>query len=906
MPDLPTGTVTFLFTDLEGSTRLWEQHPEAMRAAVSRHDELLREAFEAHHGHVFKTVGDAFCVAFGAAPDALAAALAAQLGLAGEAWGEAGPLRARIALHTGTADERGGDYYGPATNRVARLLAVSHGGQTLLSQAAAGLVRDALPPAATLRDLGAHRLKDLQQPEAVLQLVHPGLADDFPPLRSLDALPQNLPLQLTSFVGREGQLTALAGLLGTTRLLTLTGAAGSGKTRLALQLAAERVEDYPEGIWFIDLAALTDAALVPQTVAAALSVREVPGRALLDVLTEALRPRTLLLVLDNCEHLIEACAGLAERLLRACPGVRVLATSREALNVAGEMAWPVPALSIPDPRDLPHHELALTLNQYEAVRLFVDRACMAKPDFSVTNQNAPAVAQICHQLDGVPLAIELAAARVKVMAVEQIAARLNDRFRLLTGGSRTALPRHQTLRAAIDWSYGLLSEPERQVLRRLSVFAGGWSLEGAEAVCASEGLEGWEALDMQAHLIDKSLVLLEHAGGGEARYRLLGTIRQYAADRLVEAGEAAATRDRHFDWYLALVQSASPELRGPRQADWLERLEQEHDNFRAALEWSVAREDDGEGALRLAGELGRFWYMRSYFGEGSHWLEVTRAKAGGAAPTLRARALRRLASLMFEQGDRDQSRKLFEQALELYRELDDKSGLARTLLGLGNVHLFKNEYDLARGRYEEGLTAAREVGDAQNIASSLANLGELARMRGDHEAARALYQEAFDVGGEDSLQNQAVNSFNLGQLALAADDVSAARGFYVKSLSTASKLGDRSTIAYALEGMAGVGLFEGQPELAGRLLGAADHLRNAINSPIFVTDILLYERTVAGVRAALGAEAFTAARAAGASLPLEQVVQLALAAGSRPAGTAAGADGEDSPAAAGGKKTADA
>jgi predicted ATPase/class 3 adenylate cyclase len=906
MPELPTGTVTFLFTDLEGSTRLWDQHPEAMRAAVARHDQLLQEAFERNRGHVFKTVGDAFCVAFGAAPDALAAALAAQLALASEAWGEAGPLRARMALHTGTADERAGDYFGPATNRVARLLAVSHGGQTLLSQTASGLVRDALPEAATLKGLGAHRLKDLQQPEEVFQLVHHGLPADFPPLRSLDALPQNLPLQLTSFVGRETQLATLTGLLKTTRLLTLTGAAGSGKTRLALQLAAERAEDYPEGIWFVDLAALTDPALVPQTVAAALSVREVPGRPLPEVLAEALRPRTLLLVLDNCEHLIEACAALTERLLRACPGVRVLATSREALNVAGEVAWPVPALSIPDPRELPQHELADALSQYEAVRLFIDRACMAKPDFAVSNQNAPAVAQICHQLDGVPLAIELAAARVKVMAVEQIAARLNDRFRLLTGGSRTALPRHQTLRAAIDWSYGLLAEPERQVLRRLSVFAGGWSLEAAEAVCAAEGLEGWEALELQAHLIDKSLVLLEQTRGGEARYRLLGTIRQYAADRLVEAGEAAATRDRHFDWYLELAQKAAPELRGAQQAEWLERLEQEHDNLRAALEWSVAREDDGEPALRLAGELGRFWYVRSYFGEGSHWLEVTRAKAGGAAPSVLARALRWSAALALEQGSRVQARKLLEQALELLRELDDKRGLARALISMGNVHLYGAEYDLARACYEEGLAAAREVGDTPYMATALGNLGELARLRGDLEAARAFYQESLEAHGESETQGRAVNLFNLGQLALFANDAREARGMYQKSLATSVKLGARSNIAYGLEGLAGVAVLEGQAERAGRLLGAAEALRKAINARIDKADLPLYERTLAAVDAALGNEAFTAARAAGAALSLEKAVQLALtedSSGSRPM---ASVGREDPAARAGEKKEADA
>jgi predicted ATPase/class 3 adenylate cyclase len=899
MSGLPTGTVTFLFTDLEGSTRLWEEHAEAMRAAVARHDELVRNAFERHHGHVFKTGGDAFCVAFQSAPDALAAALAAQLALAGESWGETGPLRVRMALHSGSADERGGDYYGQAPNRVARLLAVGHGGQTLLSQAAAGLVRDALPRDVALSDLGAHRLKDLQQPEPVFQLVHPGLPDGFPPLRSLESVPHNLPLQLTSFVGRERELKELAQLLETTRLLTLTGAGGSGKTRLALQLGAERLEDYPEGIWFIDLAALTDAALVTQTVAAALGVREQPGRALVEVLAEALRQRALLLVLDNCEHLIEACAGLAERLLRACPGVRVLATSREALNVAGEMAWPVPALSSPDPRDLPRREIVPSLAQYEAVRLFIDRASMVKPHFVLTDQNAPAVAQICHQLDGIPLAIELAASRVKVMAVDHIASRLDDRFRLLTGGSRTALPRHQTLRAAIDWSYGLLSEPERRLLRRLSVFAGGWSLEAVEAVCAGEGLEAWEVLDLQALLIEKSLVLLEKAGGGEERYRLLGTIRHYAADRLVEAGEAGPTRGRHLDWFLALAERASPELRSDKQAEWLECLEQEHENLRAALEWSMAAAGDGEPAVRLAGALWRFWYVRGYLAEGSRWLEAALAKGDGAAAAPRARALRGAGNLLDEMGDAKRARAPLEQALALYRELGDKYGLARTLLVLGSMDNRESLHDRARARYEEALEAAREIGDAGIVGGVLNSLGELARLRGDHAAARTFYLESLEAHGESETQGRAVPLFNLGQLELAADNSRAARGLYQASLRTAVKLGARSHIAYALEGLAGAAMLKGQPERAGRLLGAAEALRKVINAHMDATDLPLYERTVAAARAALGEEAWAAARAAGAALPLEQAVRLGLEEASPNAQpmTAAGRDGLPTPAA---------
>ncbi len=905
MSELPTGTVTFLFTDLEGSTRLWDEHPEAMREAVARHDVLLRGAFASHRGHVFKTGGDAFCVAFQSAPDALAAALAAQLALATEGWGETGPLRARMALHTGTADERGGDYYGQAPNRVARLLVVGHGGQTLLSQALTGLVRDSLPRDAALRDLGVHRLKDLQESEPVFQLAHPDLPDGFPPLRSLDSVPHNLPLQLTSFVGRERELKELAQLLGATRLLTLTGAGGSGKTRLALQLGAERLEDYAAGIWFVDLAALTDPGLVPQTVAAALGVREQPGRALADVLAEALRQKTLLLVLDSCEHLIEACAALADRFLRTCPGVRVLATSREALNVAGEMAWPVPALSSPDPRELPPKELVLSLAQYEAVRLFLDRAAMAKPHFALTDQNAPAVAQICHQLDGIPLAIELAASRVKVMAVDQIATRLDDRFRLLTGGSRTALPRHQTLRAAIDWSYGLLLEPERRLLRRLSVFAGGWSLEAAEAVCAGEGLENWEVLELQAHLIDKSLVLLEKAGGEEERYRLLGTIRQYAADRLVETGEAGPTRDRHLEWFLAFAERASLELRGARQADWLERIEREHENLRATLEWSMAAKDDGEAAVRLAGALWRFWWVRGYLAEGSRWLEAALAKGDRASSGPRARALRGFGNLVDEMGDFKSARSTLEQALALYRELADKYGLARTLMVLGSLDNRESLHDRARACYEESLAAAREIGSMDIVGGVLNSLGELARLRGDHEAARNFYRQSLEAHGQSDTQGRAIPMFNLGQLELAANEAGAARGLYRESLSASVKLGARSNIAYCLEGLAGVASLEHEPERSARLLGAAEALRTTINSHMDATDLPLYERTVAATRSALGEEGYAAARATGTTLSLEQAIELALAETTPHAQPTAGAQGHVLPLRAAGSRGAD-
>jgi class 3 adenylate cyclase len=477
-----TATCTFVFTDIEGSTKLWDEKPEAMRKALAQHDALVRARLS-QNGEVFKTMGDAFYAAFKSPSEALSTVSELQKELQGQSWGEIGTLRVRIALHTGEAETRDNDYFGTALNRVSRLLSSGHGGQILLSQATYELVRDSLPLGADTRFLGEHRLRDLERPESIYQLLAPGLPTDFPPLRSLSELPNNLPLQVTSFVGREKELTDVEKLIRKNRLVTFTGSGGTGKTRLSMQAAAELLPDFEDGVWLVELAPLTEPDLVPQTVAGALKVREEPGRPLLETLVSHLKDKKLLLILDNCEHLLDAAARLADAIGRQCPNVHLIATSREPLAIQGEQVYRVPSLSTPDPKK---KETVEALNQYEAVRLFIDRALLAQTSFAVTNENAPAVAQICHRLDGIPLALELAAARVRAMPVETIASRLDDRFRLLTGGSRTALPRQQTLRATIDWSYGLLDEKEKTLLRRLSVFAGGWTLEAAEKVCADD------------------------------------------------------------------------------------------------------------------------------------------------------------------------------------------------------------------------------------------------------------------------------------------------------------------------------------------------------------------------------------------------------------------------------------
>lgn len=475
-------TLTFVFTDIEGSTRLWDEKPDAMRKALAQHDSVLRQKFS-QKGQVFKTIGDAFCVAYESPSQAVEAAGDVQKELNGQDWGEIGAIRVRIGLHTGEAEHRDDDYFGPSLNRVARVLSSGHGGQILMTQATYELVRDALPKDTEARSLGEHRLRDLERPETIYQLTVTGLQTDFPPLKSLSELPNNLPLQMTSFVGREKELADVEKLVRKNRLVTFTGSGGTGKTRLSMQAAANLLSDFEDGVWLVELAPLTEPDLVPQTVAAALKVREEPGRPLMDTLVSHFKDKKLLLILDNCEHLLDASARLADAIGKQCPNVHIIATSREPLAIQGEQVYRVPSLSTPDPKK---KESLESLNQYEAVRLFIDRALLAQPSFAVTNENAPSVAQICHRLDGIPLALELAAARVRAMPVETIASRLDDRFRLLTGGSRTALPRQQTLRATIDWSYGLLDEKEKTLLRRLSVFAGGWTLEAAEKVCADD------------------------------------------------------------------------------------------------------------------------------------------------------------------------------------------------------------------------------------------------------------------------------------------------------------------------------------------------------------------------------------------------------------------------------------
>ena len=573
----PTGTVTFLFTDIEGRTRLAQDYPEEMPRLLARHNAILNQSVEKYHGFVFRIVGDSFSVAFDTAIDALSAALEAQHILQTESWSPA-PIRVRMGIHTGSAQlredpQQGRAYEGYATLALTqRVMSVGHGGQILLSQTTHDLVKDRLLSGIELRDLGERRLKDILRLEHIYQVAAPDLLSEFPPLSTLESINHNLPAQLTSFIGREEEIAKAREVLASTRILTFTGPGGTGKTRLSLQVAAEEIPAFKDGVWLIELASLVDGTYVLSAISSTLNLREIHDVPLIDTVTDYLRGKPLLLILDNCEHLVETCAQLTQHLLHACSKLKIITSSREALGIPGETVYRVPSLSLPQQVEV-HEDVSAIVN-YEAPRLFVERARKANPGFVLTRENAPHVTQICQRLDGIPLAIELAAARVRLFTPQQIAERLRDRFKLLTGGSRTALPRQQTLRALIDWSYLTLNETEQNVLRSLAVFSGGWTFEGAESVAgeieAMEGLSG---------LVNKSLVNVEEQAG-ESRYSYLETIRQYAMERLLESGDVANVRDRHLAYFMDYAQRAEQHFGTAELMLWLDRIDVEHDNLR--------------------------------------------------------------------------------------------------------------------------------------------------------------------------------------------------------------------------------------------------------------------------------------------------------------------------------------
>ena len=738
---LPTGTVTFLFTDIEGSTERWDAHREAMSAAVQRHDSIGRAVMAAHGGYVFKTLGDAFCVAFARPEAAVTAALDFQRELAAEDFAAVGRLRVRAALHTGTADERGGDYFGPTVNRVARLLSIGHGGQTLLSGVMHDLVLGVLPPQASLRDLGEHRLKDLSRPENVYQLVAPGLASAFPALRSRESSPNNLPLQMTSFVGRDREVAEIAELLGTRRLVTLVGSGGIGKTRTSLQVAANFLDGSGNGVWFIELAPLASGDYIPAAIAQALGLSLPPEGDALAHLVETLKSWEALLVFDNCEHLIDGSAKSITALIRGCPKIAVLASSRQGLGVAGEATYRLPSLAVggAGTGDLSATDAAAA----PAVALFVERAISADHHFALTDENASNVVEICRRLDGIPLAIELAAARVKILSPRQLRERLDERFRVLTGGSRDALPRQQTLRALIDWSHDLLDDRERMLFRRLGIFVNGFTLEAATAIGTSDDLDGLDLFDVLASLVDKSLVLAEPAGDA-LRYRMLESTRAYAREKLHASGESDDRALRHLRH---LRDRFVDERKGVMRTGRAEPMDQliaiELEDLRAALDWGMAN-NEVELASEMIVAVGGNWRVVALASEGyARIANAIERLADGAAATLRSGLFTLKGLFAANFGRVRDSYEFTSEGVRLGRASEDRTTLAFALLYQGNALRRAGHIDDAA----DALTEAQAFISSEDGWLALIALeykASLVGIRGDHESAVRLFQELRD------------------------------------------------------------------------------------------------------------------------------------------------------------------
>ncbi len=928
MGTLPTGTVTFLFTDIEGSTRLWEQYSEAMKAALAQHDSILKEAIESNHGHIIKTTGDGVHAVFEKAVDAVSAAVGAQKILqtlnldnsdvisirsATSTQGYSTTnmqVKVRMGLHTGEAELRDSDYYGRSLNRAARIMSAGHGGQILISEVTAQVAREHLASDVALQDMGEHHLKGLLRPENIFQVNAPELEHDFPPLQSLPTKTNNLPPQLTSFIGRERELIETTKRLESSRLVTLIGPGGTGKTKLSLQVAAEQLPHFKDGVWFIELASISDPANIVSTIASAFDLREVQNVPVFTILLDYLRAKHLLLILDNCEHLIEACAQIADQVLLSSPRVKIIASSREALGINGESVYRVPSMSLP--QDFQSLADFGSLMDYEATRLFVERAMKADSRFQLAERNASSIAQICSRLDGIPLAIELAAARVKIFSTEQIAERLDDRFKLLTGGSRTALPRQQTLRALIDWSYTSLNEMEQRVLRQLAVFVGGWTFDGAEAVVGEA-----EALDGLVSLVNKSLVNVEEQES-VSRYRFLETIRQYAMEKLLESGEGVDARNRHLDYVLRISEQSGQSMFGAESKDWLDQMEVEHDNLRAALEWSLT--NDIRKALKLALAIGGFWTSRDFNSEAREWcrkiIEKSEALADADEDRAKVYALWGWASITT--GLHKNGRAVVEKGLVLARKVDDKRTIVRLLSILGLSSTFIGDLSLALESMTEAENISRQMGYQGELAMVLtAHAQALYYMKRDHERSKQMLDEASRLGKLSGFQwATSLSAYNAGRLAGNIGDLETARVRFTESAEISRRfgnkrivyssrselahvlrehgdlveaykiyrevipgwkdLGHRAAIAHELECIAYICITREEPERAATLFGAAEALREVIDTAMTSIERVEYDREVAILRADMKEKDFNSAWSKGRAMTMDEAIELAL------------------------------
>ena len=811
------GIVTLLFTDIEGSTEKWEQQPERMADALARHDVLLRAAVEAHRGRVIKTTGDGLYAAFADAANGVEAAIAIQQSVADPAATAGMTLPVRCGLHAGPAVERDNDFFGTTINRAARIMCLAHGGQVLVSQAVAELAAETLPAGSSLRDLGAVRLKGIESSERAYQVVHAGLRQEFPALRSLEATPNNLPKHLTSFIGREREIAEAEELLNHARLLTLLGIGGLGKTRLSLQIAGDVLDSYRDGAWLVELAPIRDPSITASEAAKVLGVREEPGRLVIETLCAHLKPRNLLLILDNCEHLIKPSAELVHAILRAAPEVRVIATSREALRVPGEQTYTVTPLPVPKRSDRVE-----ALLRSPAVRLFVERAQLHKPTFALNEQEAPAVAELVARLEGIPLALELAAARIRALTVADINVRLKDRYKLLTGGGRVLLERQQTLRALMDWSYDLLQEDEQMLLARLAVFAGGFELAAAEEVCGAAPLMPADVLDLLTSLVEKSLVLAKERKFG-ARYRMLETIRDYAREKLVQRDELAATAARHCSHYFEMAKAANRRLPPHEPAEWTRRLESELDNLRAAITLALEGGVDPVIAVKLEVAMQGFRTLRGYATEGRRNVRAALVlPAVEASAQAQGHALYVGAALASGQGDYAEARAMLERSLVLRRGLGNEAEIGATLSTLAWVRLHEGDAAQARACEEEALALFRKLGERSGEAVGLEHLGVIDRELADHESACRHFEASAAIAraiGHGDLEGECERM--LGEVALEQGDVLNARVRFTRSLEICSGAEDKSGEAAALWRLGKADVLEGHTDSARIRLGGA-------------------------------------------------------------------------------------
>ena len=867
MTDLPAGTVTFLFTDIEGSTRLMQQLGDQYPPALQAHNQALRAAITEHRGRELRTEGDSFFAVFASAVDAVAAAAAAQESLEIQTWPPGGRMRVRMGLHTGEATLIGNDYVGLDVHRGARVASAAHGGQVLISDTTRALVEDGLPPGLGLKDLGRHRLKDLARPERLYQLTVEGLPQDFAPLRTLEGTPNNLPTQMTSFIGRDDQVREGKALLARARLVTLTGPGGTGKTRLSLQIAADLLDSFADGVYFVALSAVRDPALVASAIAQALGVPIAGSRNPHEALLDFVRDKRCLIVLDNFEQLLAA-APVATELIRASAGLRILVSSRAALRVSGEQEFPVPPLALPD---LASHPGLAAISQFEAVRLFIERAVAAKPDFTATNENAPAIAGICERVDGLPLAIELAAARVRLFSPQALLSRLNETFAALGTGARDLPGRQQTLRGAIEWSYDLLDEDGRRTLARFGVFARGAALEQAVVVCGPPPERGTEGIDALDQLADQSL-LRRVPELQEPRFLMLQTIREYAAQRLEESGEAAPIRDRHVDAFLKLAEAAQPHLFGGSQKAWLDRLEEDHDNFRGALDWCIASRDSRRG-MKLAGYLWRLWQMRGHIQEGRIRLHQMLALMDSQAhPVERALALEAAGGLAYWQADMTAAQRFYEQSLELTRQFGDTRAMANAIYNVAFPTLVART-DVARARtlFDEALPLYRETGDEPGVARTLWGLGTCHYSTDDFTGAETLLQESESLFRklDDDRFGLGWVLHSLGLVAIKQGNLREAKRRVSEALEIFNAAHDVSGVALQLDNASAITRLTGDPVGATRLAAAAVHYRESSGADL---GALLSQQEGRQSREGLSEKEAERAWSEGRSISLEQAV----------------------------------